>query len=182
MSIGTSVGKTLAQQAELSINTGTGPSPTWTEIKGLTGITFSPSSGNVDIRDFNSGPWLESLVTNRGGTWSLTGHRLTTPGTSNRDPGQAAVEALQTQVGEAANGHFQYLLPGGETFEFIAHANVTPFGGGLDAVATWNAELTMTGPLTVTGDEGGDDDADDDALPPGDDDDEVPPGDDDGGD
>lgn len=160
MSIGTSVGKTLAQQAELAINTGTAQSPTWTEIKGLTGITYSPSAGNVDIRDFNSGVWLETLVTNRGGTWSLTGHRLTTPGTTDRDPGQLAVEALMTEVGEAANGHFQYLLPNGETFEFIAHANVTPFGGGLDAVMTWNCELTMTGALTVTTDEGGDGDGD----------------------
>lgn len=164
MSIGASVGKTLAQQASLAINTGTKESPDWTEIGGLTGITYNPSSNNVDTRDFDSGPWQESLVTSRGATWSLTGHRKNDPDTGERDPGQAAVEALQTEVGEAANGHFQYVLPEGDTFEFTAHANVTPFGGGLDAVTTWNAELTMTGPLTVTSNDGGDGDGDGDGV------------------
>lgn len=140
--------KHLAQTAVMQINTGTAAVPNWVEVKGLTAINYSPSKTDVDITDFNSGTYNESMVARRGASWTLTGHRLSAADGS-RDPGQAAVEALQTQTGANATGHFQYLLPDTQAYEFYAHANVTAFGGANDAVMTWNAELTMTGALTV---------------------------------
>jgi hypothetical protein len=142
--------KLLAQEYDLSIRTvvGTSPTPdTYVPIKGLTGISISPSKSDVDTTDFDSDAWMAHLVARRGASWSITGHRLEDKTTGARDPGQEAVEGYAWSVGSDAVATFQYASPGGKLYTFDATVNVTPFGGGNDAISTWSFEATMTGAM-----------------------------------
>lgn len=155
--------KLLAQEYDLAVRTATGSPDVYTAIAGLTGITLSPSKTDVDTTDFDSDEWNAHLVARRGATWNVTGHRLEDKDDGSRDPGQAAVEEYAWLVGSDAVARFQLTSPGGQIYQFDATVNVTPFGGGNDAISTWSFDATMTGPLvdaTPEGDGDGDGDGD----------------------
>lgn len=141
--------KVLAEQFDLSYNTGTDAVPVWTAIGGITSFSISTTKNDIDTRDFDSGGWLEHIVGSRGKSFTIEGSREEDPDTGARDPGQEAVETLGDQMGAAAIGQFQIVSPGGTTYTFDASVDVTPFGGGLDAKAAWSVAMTMSGQWAV---------------------------------
>jgi predicted secreted protein len=123
--------------------------PDWTPIHGVRSFTISTTKNDIDTRDFDSGGWLEHIVGSRGKSFTVAGARIEDEDTGDRDPGQEAIETLGDELGADAIGSFRITTPGGTTYIFGASADVTPFGGGLDAFADWSVGLTMTGQWTV---------------------------------
>lgn len=141
--------KVRADAFKISVNTGTDAAPVYTPIGGIRNFSVSSSKNDIDTRDFDSGGWLEHIVGSRGKSFSISGAREEDEATGARDPGQEAVEASGDALGAAAVIKYQIESPGGKLYEFAASADVTPFGGGLDEFATWEAGLTMSGAWTV---------------------------------
>lgn len=142
--------KVRADDFAISVNTGTEQAPQWTPIGGIRSFTITTTTNTIDTRDFDSGGWLEHIVGSRGKSFTISGAREEDEGTGARDPGQQFVEELGDKLGAEALGQFKIESPSGTTYTFYASAEVTPFGGGLDEFATWECNLTMSGPWTVT--------------------------------
>lgn len=144
----TSDDKVLSRDFEISVNTGTEESPGWTKIAGLDedGITIAESTREVDFMDADDGGFAKPVPFGRGYTVTLKGARIEDAETGERDPGQAAVEAVMDEMGADALLSYQIESPaasGGEVLQFRAWATVTPFGGS--DKATWGAELKVYG-------------------------------------
>lgn len=147
----TSDDKVLSRDFDISVNTGTEESPTWTPILGLDedGITWAESSREVDFMDADDGGFAKPLPFGRGYTVTLKGARIEDADTGERDPGQAAVEAVMDEMGPDALLEYKIESPaasGAEAITFHASATVTPFGGS--DKATWGAELKVYGQPT----------------------------------
>lgn len=147
----TSDDKVLSRDFDISVNTGTEESPTWTPILGLDedGITWAESSREVDFMDADDGGFAKPLPFGRGYTVTLKGARIEDADTGERDPGQAAVEAVMDEMGPDALLEYKIESPaasGAEAITFQASATVTPFGGS--DKATWGAELKVYGQPT----------------------------------
>lgn len=138
----------LMQDVDADINTGTIAVPVWTAIHGITGITHAPSTNRADTKNFDSAGREEHKVTRRGDTFTIAAQRLEDEGDGSRDAGQEAIETAAKAVGTAAEKQYRLTSPGGNTKTFIATAQVTVFGGNTDDVATWSAELVVTGDIT----------------------------------
>ena len=123
---------------------------TYTQIKGLNNLEFSPGAERADTTTWDDNGWASHILTQRNLSITLEGFRLEDPATGARDPGQEFVEDLGLQVGVAAVGKFRITTPGGETVEFDATVDVTPMGGGQNDGAAWSAELTITGQPVLT--------------------------------
>jgi len=147
----TSDDKVLSRDFDISVNTGTEESPTWTPILGLDedGITWAESGREVDFMDADDGGFAKPLPFGRGYTVTLKGARIEDADTGERDPGQAAVEAVMDEMGPDALLEYKIESPaasGAEAITFQASATVTPFGGS--DKATWGAELKVYGQPT----------------------------------
>ncbi len=117
-------------------------------IKGLNTLTHSPSSTDADTTDFESNGHNEHLKAERGDQWTLAGFHLEDVITGDRDPGQAACEALAQETSFASLGSFKITSPGGNTIEFKASAEVTLAGGNNNEAATWQCILKVSGATT----------------------------------
>jgi hypothetical protein len=125
---------------------------TWTAVGGITDMTPSPSDVNADTGDYDSEGLAEHMVMERGRAFTLSGWRLEDVATGERDPGQAAIEALSEEIGPEANGHFRITSPGGLVDTFLASvSDVTAFGGGKNDPAAWGATLTVSGAIEHSG-------------------------------
>lgn len=142
------VTEVLMQDCTAEINTGTSGSPTWVAIHGITGISHAPATSRVDTKNFDSAGRDQHKVVRRGDTFTVSAQRLEDEDTASRDPGQEAVETAAQAVGTAAEKQFRITSPGGATITFDATAQVTRLGGNTDEVATWSAELVVTGSVT----------------------------------
>lgn len=150
------VTKYLARDLAIAISTGAGTDTiegteddVWTPILGLNSLTHAPSVTRADTSSFDSNGRDEHLPASRGETWTLAGFALEdVSGGANagdRDPGQAAVEALAKLVGPAGIGWFQITSPGGNKIRFQGSAEVTQSGGGHNDAAAWQAVVQITG-------------------------------------
>lgn len=119
----------------------------WIEIKGVNSLTHSPSSTDADTTDFESEGHDQHLKASRGDTWTIQGFALEDVVTGDRDPGQAAVEALAVLVGPAAMGLFRVTSPGGNTITFEASAEVTLSGGSTNDASAWGCTLKVNGAM-----------------------------------
>ena len=147
----TSDDKVLSRDFDISVNTGTSGSPQWTPIAGLDedGIAWSESGREVDFMDADDGGFAKPVPIGRGYTVTLKGARIEDADTGERDPGQAAVEAVMDEMGPNALLEYKIESPaasGAEAITFQASATVTPFGGS--DKATWGAELKVYGQPT----------------------------------
>jgi hypothetical protein len=120
----------------------------YVEIHGLNTLTHSPSSSDAETTDFDSDGRAEHMKAERGDTWTLAGFTLEDVLTGDRDPGQAAVEALAQEVGLDSLGAFRITSPGGNTLDFQASAEVTLAGGGNNDAAAWQCVIRVSGPIT----------------------------------
>lgn len=123
---------------------------TWVHIGGLQSLSHKPATERADATDMDSNGRSENIVVQRGDTWTLSGHNLEDVATGTRDPGQAAVEALGLAVGLAGTGVFRLTSPGGNTSVFDATVEVTFAGGGHNDLATWAADLEVSGAVIFT--------------------------------
>jgi len=137
--------KFLARDLTIEINTGSVGSPTWTHIGGLNTLSHSPSSTDAETTDFDSDGVPEHMKAERGDSWTLAGMALEDVSNGDRDPGQAAVEALALFMGPASLGQFRITSPGGNTDTFMASAEITRPGGGNNDPATWQAVVRCSG-------------------------------------
>lgn len=149
------VTKFLARDLAIAISTAAGvdtiagtDDDTWTPILGLNSLTHAPSTSRADTSSFDSNGRDEHLPASRGETWTLAGFTLEDVANGDRDPGQAAVEALAKLVGPAGLGYFRIQSPGGNTIYFQASAEVTQHGGGHNDAAAWQAVLQLSGEPT----------------------------------
>lgn len=128
----------------LSIKTGS----TWTPVGGLKTLSYSTSKQEADTTTFDTAGWNRSMITSRGATVSASGDALFDED-GVKDPGQAACEAAGDEIGAAAEATFRIALPSGDALEFTGTVTCTPFGGGVNAVAEWKVDITVTNPPTV---------------------------------
>jgi hypothetical protein len=140
--------KVLSRDFKIYANTGTEGAPTWTQVKGLgdDGIAISPSSSDVDFADADDAGWEKPVIIKRGYSVALKGDRLEAAD-GTRDPGQAAVEAMQDQMGLAGLLQFKIASPATtpETLIFKASVEATPFGGS--DKSSWEASLRVYGQI-----------------------------------
>lgn len=141
--------KVLARDHTFEINTGTVGSPTWVEIKGI--ATYAPASvkNDANTTSYDEDGQQSHLPASRGGTMTLTGFKLEDVDDGSRDPGQEAVEAINEVVGPDGLKQFRVTTPGGTTKTFLASAQVTEGGGGVDDASAWEAVLTRSGAVVT---------------------------------
>lgn len=137
--------KLLARQTIFEILT-SAPS-TFTPIGGINSISVSPTTNRADTTDFDDEGRLAHIVASRGMSFTLDGFREEDESGGDRDPGQAAVEALADEFGADSLGTFRITSPGGEVWTFQASAEVTPFGGGNDDPSAWQATIEISGAI-----------------------------------
>lgn len=135
----------LMRQFKLSVSDGQTPTPQMLEIAGLTSLTHSPSDESADASHFGSAGRTQSLIVSRGDQFTASGLRMEDEDDGTRDPGQARVEALSRQIGQAAIGDYVLQFPGGGSIAFQATASVPLFGGGTNDLSSWEATLTVYG-------------------------------------
>lgn len=140
--------KVLSRDFQISINTGSEATPAWTKIGGLDedGISESRSDRTVDFMDASDEGAARPRVIGRSYTYTLKGCRLEAADDGTRDPGQAAVEALQDQVGAANLAQFKIESPAaasGEAVSFAAAVSAAGLGGS--DKASWGATLLCDG-------------------------------------
>jgi len=140
----------LARTFLLSVNTGTVASPTWTPIKGITGISPAQSAQRTDNSDFDTNGWESHDVVMRGRSLSVAMNYKADPTDGSEDPGQAAVIALGDATGTAAKKQFKYVAPGtgGKGHTFTASADIAWPGGDKVNNAVFTADLTVDGAPT----------------------------------
>lgn len=139
----------LARMLVFEIRTSTGPD-VYTEIKGLNNISHSDASVDADTTGFDSEGREETMVAQRGESWTISGFKLLDTATGDPDPGQEAVEELAREIGPASVGHFRITYPGGATEDFDATAKFTKPGGGNNDPANWSVIVKVTGGVTYT--------------------------------
>ncbi len=145
----------LARQLKIFISTAAGvdtisgtADDTWTEIKGLNNISHSDASVDADTTGFDSEGVEESMVAQRGESWTIAGFKLLDTTTGDGDEGQEAVETLSRQIGPASVGYFKIVYPGGGNEIFAGTAKFTKPGGGNNDPAGWSVALKVTGAVT----------------------------------
>ena len=140
--------KVLSRDFKIGVNTGTIAMPVYTNIGGLDedGISFSTSSRETDFMDADDGGVAKPVIIGHGYTCALKGARMESVVDGARDPGQAAVEAMQDITGLAGMLMYQITSPAAATPEvltFSATSNVNAIGGG--DKSAWTADLHIFG-------------------------------------
>lgn len=146
------VGKVLARDWTIEINTGTTAIPVWTEILGLESHTFSGDLARANTTSREDEGVRSHLPASRGRDLTMEGFYMVDPDTGARDPGQAAVEASSKLVGPSGLDGYRLTDPSNTVLcTFNASAEVTSQGGGgTDDAADWKAALGVSGVITWT--------------------------------
>lgn len=118
-----------------------------TLINGLDTIEFQTEKKETDIRTKTDNGNDRHSVVNRIRSLKLNGKWLA-DGSGVRDSGQAAVEVLGDEVGDAAKDEFRLMYPGGGGKYFNASANIDKIGGEKDDPGAWEVSLKVDGPTT----------------------------------
>lgn len=140
--------KFLSRDLLIAIQVGGSGGPSYVPIKGLNTLTHSPSSSDAETTDFDSGGHSEHMKAERGDSWTIAGFTLEDVLNGDRDPGQAAVEALALTMGLGSLGVFRITSPGGNRLDFSGTAEVTRASGGNNDTASWQAVLRVSGAIT----------------------------------
>jgi hypothetical protein len=149
--------KRLSRLWVFEVDTGSDPdTPTWTRVNGLTSATLSFNPNEVDVTDFDSDGWTDSLTTARSYALALAGWDGYT-GADNApvdDPGQAALKAKGLLTGAEAYAKIRfYRTDTSKGYTGRVSVNYTGAGGEVKAAEPFNANLTGAGacaPVTVS--------------------------------
>lgn len=135
----------------LEINTGTEELPEWTPVRGLTSIPLELSPEEVDVSDFDSEGWSDSLTTFRSWTLNVTGWEgFTGPEDQPvEDPGQEALRTAGLLTGSEAYVQVRmYRTDNNLGYEGRGTANWSGKGGEVKGVEPFNCSITGSGALT----------------------------------
>ncbi|MDQ0377964.1 phage tail tube protein [Amycolatopsis thermophila] len=135
----------------LEINTGTEDTPVWTPVRGLTTVELQVSPEEVDVSDFDSEGWADSLTTFRSWNVNIEGWEgYTGPDDEPiEDPGQDALKAKGLSTGSDAYVDVRmYRTDNNKGYQGRATANWSGTGGGVKGVTPFNCPLTGSGALT----------------------------------
>jgi predicted secreted protein len=145
--VGSKAGIGLGTQ--LSIDTGTSGSPTWTlvaEIKTIAQSGRQVAKEDTTNMQSSASEFIPTLLTS--GQWKVTGSRI------GSDAGQLAME---TAFAALALKGFQIVLPkengqttSGDTFAFTALIEDLNYDIEFNKSVTFTATLTVSGAITVT--------------------------------
>lgn len=127
---------------------------TWVEVGGIVSIGWDRTKTEEDTADFQTDGWAESMVLERGRSFSLEGRYLTdvTTGATlgDRDAGQLRMETLSALIGPAAEGRVRITDPAGDTYIHRATMDAGPTIGNKGAISGWSASVTVQGAPTYT--------------------------------
>jgi hypothetical protein len=124
--------------------------PVWAEIGGLESFTLSNSEGeeSTDTTTFASGGVAESQAMQRGASLSVEGKVVRTAGVD--DAGQAVVDALAAQVGEASLGGVRFRHAEDTDWTvWTAWCSKGDNGGGTNDKTSFGASFTRSGAATT---------------------------------
>lgn len=140
----------------LEINTGDTTTPVWTTVRGLTTVQLTIEPNEVDVSDFDSEGWADSLTTFRNWTVNVEGWEGYTDdsGSPVEDPGQEAVRTRGLSTGSAAYAQIRlYRTDNTKGYEGRVSVNFSGTGGEVKGVEPFNCTMTGSGllsPVTVT--------------------------------
>lgn len=143
--------KRLSNKWTLEVNTGTTEAPTWTTVNGRTKLELTIDPNEVDVSDFDSEGWEDSLTTMRKWSLSMEGwDGFTGPtGTPVADPGQTALKAAGLLVGPDAYVEIQvYRTDTMLGYSGSASVNYKGAGGGVKDAEPFNCDFTGSGLLS----------------------------------
>lgn len=138
--------KVLARQYKLEIMGDTD----YVVVNGLNTLTFSSEKEDADTTGFDDNGRTSHIVASRGNSLTAEGFQMIDTATGEKDEGQNLIEQLADKIGYESLGEFRLTDPGGNLKEFMASANLSDQGGGVNDPSTWGAELTVSGAITVT--------------------------------
>ncbi len=143
------VTKILARGFNFELNTGTIGVPVWVAIGGVNSFSFDPAKTDADLTDFDDNGRSAHMVASRSVSMSIDGFFMVDVDTGTRDAGQAAVETWANEIGPDSLMQFRFYQE--DTLEgksFMASANTTGPGGGINDPASWKVEITSSGAIT----------------------------------
>jgi hypothetical protein len=127
---------------------------TWLSVAGINDFSADPSanSATADTTTFDSAGNYEQRVMQRGAMITIAGLRIADTQTGVQDAGQARVDFLGVQTGEASLGSVRFRYGSADPQWKVWTATVDPsaVGGKNNDMATWGAKLTRTAATTLT--------------------------------
>jgi len=126
--------------------------PTWVPVRNVESWTLSNSEGEetTDTTDFDSEGHAESQAMQRGASISIEGKMKLDPESGAPDPGQAVVNELAAEVGEASLGGFRFRHKSQpEWTVWTAWASKGDNSGGINDKTAWSASFTRSGKPAV---------------------------------
>lgn len=147
------IAKLPAHQFRFEINAGTEAVPDWLPIGGVNTWSPSPTDNTADVTDFDSedadgNAVTEHLPIRRGFAWTLGGLTEMDETTGERDPGQAAVEAMARKTGYGGLAQFRQVhKTTGAAKTCLASFGGIGGGGGNDDPNAWGVTVTASGAI-----------------------------------
>jgi hypothetical protein len=127
---------------------------TWLAVGGLNDFQADPSanSATADTTTFDSGGNYEQRVMQRGAMITLAGLRLADTVTGTLDAGQARLDFLGVQTGEASAGtaRFRFGAADPQWRVWTCTVDPSPLGGKNNDETSWGAKITRSGATTLT--------------------------------
>lgn len=145
--------KKLSRLWVFEVDTGPDGGPaSWTRVNGMTSATLTIDATEVDVSDFDSDGWEDSLTTFRKFSLSLQGFDGYTgdDGSPVDDPGQVALKTKGLLTGSEAYATVQfYRSDTGKGYTGRVSVNYKGAGGEVKAAEAFNCDLTGAGKLTA---------------------------------
>lgn len=143
--------KRIARFNRLEVNVGTELAPNYIPVKGLKKIEMPITETEVDVSDFDSGGWDDSLTTHRGWSVNVEGFDgYTGPdGAQVDDPGQAHLKAKGLLTGpEAYTDIRMYRTDNDKGYSGRVTVNYGGPGGDVKGEEPFKATLKGSGQLS----------------------------------
>lgn len=122
--------------------------PVWTEIEGLTSLTYNPSENEevTDTTTFTSDGNYEGEKMQKGAMLECEGFLIKDSVTGAQAAGQAAVEVLHEKLGPESLGTIRFRHPADTVWkQWVAFATVGEQGGENNDKTSWGATFTRSG-------------------------------------
>lgn len=144
--------KRAVRYKTLEVNTGSEETPVWTKVRGLTKVELGLEPEEVDVSDFDSDGYSDSLTTFRSWNLSIEGFEGYTGEDDEpiEDPGQEALKARGLLTGAEAYADVRvYRTDNGKGHQGRVSVNWSGSGGEVKGVEPFNCALTGSGKLSA---------------------------------
>jgi hypothetical protein len=143
--------KRISRYNRLEVNTGTDEAPNWVLVRGLNKIALKIDANEVDVSDFDSEGWDDSMTTHRAWSLEVTGFDGYTGPDSSQvdDPGQAFLKTKGVLTGPEAYVSIRtYRADNNKGRQGRVVANWNGTDEDVKGVTPFTCPLTGSGPLT----------------------------------